>query len=414
MSDQWYYRIYGQDFGPVSLELVRSLVESGTIAPDDEVRDATRSNWILACAASELRDSIKSPISELAVERRATRDEWFCRGAAGDFGPLKLADLIQLAAAGQLGSDEQIKAKADDYWKQISSIQRLVALLPFPDKHRQQEIVGTTPSSHQGLRLTTQISPDRHPSNPLSRHETDKDLSTIEDEEPVVVLFPSVQRQRTINEPITSSADDAIPIDVHGTSEQQQECQYWTADVISQSTESIAAAMIEDAIANDRPASIRMPFHLDAKQHAGDSQWTGWIGGKEFGPVDYSQLLTWAVTGELSPTDFVRQGSEGDLVPAVSIPCLFTVRAATVPLPLSRSHYEISSSRIAPATRFEGIDPYANDKKLQLLKALQTAGRVTQSDRTSVLRKMATDPTSIGVSAILTIALIVVGWIAFQ
>src|SRR5580698_5643435 len=100
MSEQWFYRVYGQEFGPVSLDLVRTLVAAGTIAPDDEVRSAARSNWILACAASELKDSIRSkPVS---VERRTSRDQWYRHGSEGDVGPLKLTDLIQLAVEGGL------------------------------------------------------------------------------------------------------------------------------------------------------------------------------------------------------------------------------------------------------------------------------------------------------------------------
>lgn len=136
MSDQWLYRIRGQQFGPVSLELVRTLVASGAIAPDDEVRDTARSNWILACAATELRVSTNAEMSQPAVERRIGRDEWYCRGYAGDYGPLSISELIQLAADGELQPDEEIKSRVDDYWRQIRSIRRLVDLLPFPNQPR--------------------------------------------------------------------------------------------------------------------------------------------------------------------------------------------------------------------------------------------------------------------------------------
>lgn len=133
MSGQWFYRIRGKEFGPVALDLVRSLAATGTIACDDEVRDAQKSTWLLACCATELKDSINSPIPDLPTERRSARDEWFCRGASGEVGPLKLAELIKFAADGDLAPDEEIKAKADDYWKQVRSIQRLIDLLPFSE-----------------------------------------------------------------------------------------------------------------------------------------------------------------------------------------------------------------------------------------------------------------------------------------
>ncbi len=154
MSDRWLYRVFGQEFGPVSLDLVKTLVAAGTIAPDDEVRDATRSNWILACSASELSGSIQTPVAELVAERRAVRDEWYCRGAGGEIGPLKLSDLIQLAADGDLRPDEDVKAWADDQWKQLGSISRLVELLPFLDEDRIPAIDSTLPIGTAILRLT--------------------------------------------------------------------------------------------------------------------------------------------------------------------------------------------------------------------------------------------------------------------
>ena len=137
MSDQWFYRIQGQEYGPVSLDLVRTLVVSGTIAPDDEVRDLERSNWILACAASELRVSNQQRSINLSEERRQQRDQWYCRGATGDYGPLNLADLIELAVRGELSPDEEIKARVDDYWRQVHTFERLLDLLPFPDEIRE-------------------------------------------------------------------------------------------------------------------------------------------------------------------------------------------------------------------------------------------------------------------------------------
>ena len=138
MSERWHYRIGGHEFGPVSFELLQTLVALGTIAPDDEVRNGASTTWILACAATELHPSLASSKSATEVERRTYRNEWYCRRADGEIGPLELSDLITLAANGGLNASEEVKAWADDYWKEIGSIGRLVELLPFPDQNRKR------------------------------------------------------------------------------------------------------------------------------------------------------------------------------------------------------------------------------------------------------------------------------------
>ena len=406
MSDQWFYRVYGQEFGPVALELVRSLVASGTIAPDDEVRDATRSNWILACAATELRDSIKSPISELTVERREARDEWFCRGATGELGPLKLIDLIQLAAEGELSPDEEIKAKADDYWRQVSSIQRLVDLLPFPEDYF---------------------------ALPRKRSTSfDRDI----DDEPQVILFPGARSSGSTSEPGNAPTENSIDDETQTSGRLEANERHVPASdatpagqatfgaltvthrqVLSTSTELSCAVSTTDSFSTredpETTDSIRMWGHQDSEPKSGDSQWTGWIDGKEFGPVEYPELLTWAVTGRLSPTDFIRRGHEGQFVPAVNIPCLFTVRAAANSL--SRPTIPIAKSKAVPSTNFDRIVVSSSNRETNEPAGLARPTEiVTRRDTKSFLKDVATDPTSVGVSAMLTIGLMILGWVAFQ
>lgn len=293
MSDQWLYRINGQEFGPVSLDLVRSLVTLGVIAPDDEVRDASRSNWILACAAAELRDSLKASEANLSVERREARDQWYCRGAAGDFGPLRLVDLIELAAQGELSPDEEVKSKLDDYWRQLHTIERLIELLPF-----KQDVEAKIQQSQARRQFETNrnhSSFDRWSATPTA---------DVDGEEIHVIPFPGL---RSTEITTAESAVDGERFDVESAIQ----------------TTPVETATIDELFDID----------LTPTQSLSDSsecdEWMGWVQGTEFGPISYSELLTWAVTGRLSPLDFVRRGYEGQFVPAVNVPCLFTIRAAS-------------------------------------------------------------------------------------
>ena len=332
MSDRWLYRIYGQEFGPVSLELVRSLLGSGAIAPDDEVRNAAQSNWMLACAATELRDSITTT-NDLAVERRSDRDEWFCRGATGDYGPLRLVDLIQLAVDGELTPDEEIKAHADDYWKKVRSIQRLVELLPFAEPKYE------TSACVEAFKLVgDQISPavsDMQNSSSTVKEPTQTSVQTIlsftDFEGPQ--SKPSSDNSNRLPPATSSEGHESEQPDIlqfPGSSA----CEAHSATARGIFDDSSIDSLINALGCHGVRSSIGMsgPMTLDDQAAFNsdivDALWSGWAKGEEFHSVTFSELLSWAVMGRLQPTDFVRKGDDGQYVPAVNIPALFTVRAA--------------------------------------------------------------------------------------
>ena len=332
MSDRWHYRISGKEFGPVSLDLVKILVAAGTIAPDDEVRDEKNINWILACSAAELRGRIATPVSELVAERRAVRDEWYCRGAFGDVGPLAMSDLIQLAADGALLPDEEVKAWADDYWRQICSIRRLAELLPFSKVEIRQDRM-----SQQWLRTTfRQTTKNSQQPSPVSNQDADDALD--------ILPFPGVRSARSdeLSGPCAESAVVTPPHSVAHVDEPASQEKAESQEKIRFQENTVVT------VADDSAGA----WELQKFSRSTDSaSWTGWMGGHEFGPVNFSQLLMWAVTGQLSPMDFVRRNPDDQYVPAVNIPCLFTVRAAATSL--SRRH--VTHTRSVPSVSFETL-----------------------------------------------------------
>ena len=54
MSENWYYRVFGEEFGPVSLNDLRESATNGTLSSDDEVRPEALTMWIPAKAVREL------------------------------------------------------------------------------------------------------------------------------------------------------------------------------------------------------------------------------------------------------------------------------------------------------------------------------------------------------------------------
>ena len=58
-----------------------------------------------------------------------------------------------------------------------------------------------------------------------------------------------------------------------------------------------------------------------------DRNWWGWIGGRQFGPVEFVQLLALIRDGQLKPGDFIRNGLYGQHVPSANVPGLFSAAA---------------------------------------------------------------------------------------
>jgi hypothetical protein len=450
MSDQWFYRIKGQQFGPVAFDIIQTLATTGTIAPDDEIRPADSANWLLACAATELRETNRRPMTGLAVDRRMARDEWFCRGSAGDFGPLKLVDLIRMAAEGDLKPDEEIKSTANDYWKQIRSYGRLTQLLPFDHEPVGPEFSDLTTLLKRVSTLEQNLDKLRNPSkvNPTVRQiphpsaDFDSDLSgnVALDNQPEVLLFPGLHSlSRELDE--TELGCTASSCDCEIDDETEPQC----PSVIAMP----AVSGHENLTTLNNLASPPMIGAENAVFRATDGrreiepslntpQWTGWIDGSEFGPVGYAELLSWAVTGRLSPTDFVRRGAEGAFVPAVNVPCLFTVQAAANSL--SRRTFpgmgagiasetsaekmvEIKSANERPAMTNDrlGIDslgPFPTDQDNGDLRSIIPLTGVNplqeqmNSTQASIVGNLTRDTTSVGISAMLTIGLVILGWVA--
>src|SRR6516165_1043910 len=47
-TDQWYYRLFGEEFGPVTATLLKQSIRLGQIGDDDDVRCNGRFPWMKA------------------------------------------------------------------------------------------------------------------------------------------------------------------------------------------------------------------------------------------------------------------------------------------------------------------------------------------------------------------------------
>lgn len=148
MSEHWFYRVFGEEFGPVSLSDLRESAMNGTLSGDDEVRPEALSMWVPAKAVRELQeyyqDSVESSSTvtstmNAAAAAPAISDEWYYRMTDDDgveVGPLTFDALIKLAKSGRLTSDDEVRLGVDSKWRRAGSMGRLVAVLPYQTRRR--------------------------------------------------------------------------------------------------------------------------------------------------------------------------------------------------------------------------------------------------------------------------------------
>lgn len=147
MEEQWYYRMFGEEFGPMPLGKLKELVESGSITVDDEVRRDHSSEWVLANTVKELGlgdpdvdgevdlDEFWGATVEVHPEKG--RDEWFCLIGGQELGPLAFDEVGGYVEREQLSATDMVKLGADGKWRAVGSIGRLMALIPYQadEKH---------------------------------------------------------------------------------------------------------------------------------------------------------------------------------------------------------------------------------------------------------------------------------------
>ncbi len=132
MAKHWHYQLFGEEFGPVSEDVIRNLMAQGTLASDDPVR-LKGGAWTPiheALGQSAVATAVmNAPVDE--VDDSDDVEDWFCQILGQELGPLSFNDLLRFAESGELSADDQIRFGADGKWRRVGSMGRLVAVLPY-------------------------------------------------------------------------------------------------------------------------------------------------------------------------------------------------------------------------------------------------------------------------------------------
>ena len=146
MTDQWYYRLFGEEFGPVSVETLQSLMESGTLGDSDDVRPDGSSAW--TSVAQAFGESATAPAATATATAGTDDDQqWYCQLLGQELGPLSFEELVKFAENGELSADDDVRFGASGKWRKVGSIGRLVSVLPFRESQALRPAQTTVPST---------------------------------------------------------------------------------------------------------------------------------------------------------------------------------------------------------------------------------------------------------------------------
>jgi len=319
MADQWFYRMFGEDFGPVPFEKLREMADQGTVGAGDEVRSANSNRWVMAGSVDGLGLSslgggtavATASNSDTAIDVSTTRvglDDWYCMVHGHEQGPLSFEELVKFAKHDNVSSDDEVKLGANGKWRRVGSIGRLVAVLPYRPVESKTPVPATK-------------------SKPVARSKT-----------------PATEQ------PVVESQDD-FTSPQSATVESVVQAAYQVA--YEQAKAQIAESMMAQAEAAFKTAEESAKAELAwAFAPNVDPQWWGWMGGVEFGPVGFMQVFALAKNGQLKPSDFVRNGPTGQYFPSSSAPGLFnavaTVAKAAEALNLAKVQAQAATAMAAP------------------------------------------------------------------
>ncbi len=186
MSAQWYYRVFGEEFGPLSLSDLREAASNGTLSGDDEVRPESLSMWVPTNAVRELQDlfepqvSIESESKVTEGTSAAVMDEWYYRSIddqGTEVGPFPFDGIIELAKSGRLSADDEVRLGVDSKWRRAGSMGRLVAVLPFQTRRR---------SNAPALLPVASTDPLKEMISALPESDSEETLPDVVAEEPVL------------------------------------------------------------------------------------------------------------------------------------------------------------------------------------------------------------------------------------
>ena len=272
---QYYYRIFGVKFGPISLELLQHEIASGQLLGGHEVRAEEETDWTRVSDFVAQQLSHLNPVPQddssiltwdgghddtetgkVAHDDHSTRSVgiWFCHGSRVGRGPYHFDDLLSLARSKDLVPDDELSLTDHGPWIPVRSIERLMAEMPHS--------------------VTENVSPSLPATYAIAELASEATLPVLTEHQTAYAEFQPVLTE-----------------------------------------EKPASAEHQAAFPNHQPELGNTETR---------TQWYVRMGNVEHGPIEFEKLIDMAKAGRILPMDCVRQSDQSDWTRAQTIPALFS------------------------------------------------------------------------------------------
>lgn len=377
MTDEWFYKTLGQEWGPVSFDEIVELAKAEQLAPSDEVRGSRDAPWVPAGSIvglfpepEELTDLSELDITFVDASRDAARPassqpqtqsstavaeastgrrescSWFAYLLGYEMGPMSFSELELMAASGAVSATDYVRPDDGSDWVPAGEAPELAGA--FANAHFEEEEFSEAPTSAGGASETRIMLPEAHdeaalpeavPATHAAPHALQPQITTSGDQTvlQIVIQTPDGGTQ-TISAPIQLSmlaqppggapptiSLPAIPVPVpasNGHGEAVPSPSSVPPPILDDDEdESPLGTGSEDEDWDDDEDGPR------AKEDDSKKWWCR-IDGQEHGPVELKQLRRTVAVGRLKPDDLVRRGRKGEWVAASTFPELFRKRSS--------------------------------------------------------------------------------------
>src|SRR5436305_13708759 len=153
----WYYKLFGAEFGPVTLDELVELAKSHSVSADDEIRFGEDGAWRRAGSIGQLMTHLPYQAAKKAIGAAANpqdsqgdqwssdmdfetkavieppkiEDRWWCKILDNEVGPMSFDDLAEMAKNHTMSLDDQVRFGDAGRWRRAGSIGPLMAHFPF-------------------------------------------------------------------------------------------------------------------------------------------------------------------------------------------------------------------------------------------------------------------------------------------
>ncbi|RLS56926.1 MAG: DUF4339 domain-containing protein [Planctomycetota bacterium] len=105
---EWYYKILGQEMGPVTSAEVQEQIQQGSLASNDLIRLGTNGEW---------QPLSRIPHFRAQAAAMQPQPEWFCRMLGQELGPMTFDELQSMVNASSLHADDEVRHAAGGSWE---------------------------------------------------------------------------------------------------------------------------------------------------------------------------------------------------------------------------------------------------------------------------------------------------------